>query len=373
MAAVQWSGGKCKSVQQIKAWFRHNDMESRKETHHTNPHINKDMTKHNFTYRGLDYQGMCDAFDKRLEEVDTGRQSSGKNARVLLQSVVIYLPEGLCSRDLQTKAKWFRRAGDILEDRYGKNFVDMQVDFDENHTYYDKEKKEHIMSREHGHARLFPEVSGKLNGKAFCSRAAITDLNNALHEMSLKEFGCPMMDGSKVKGGQTVEQLKAKSEAAEIIVAAEASAEAVKRAAVAEAREIIAAAEEDRQKAAETLKKAQVAFSNMKQDAYDRGFREFLAGFVVGKQGRTAEDFIDSWERAYRQELQEKLELESPKRRKTGGKKQKAEPAAAVSEPKAKPEQPQQLDSASQARIQATLADLGYQAKKEDAEDYMGR
>ena len=361
MAAVQWSGGKCKSIQQAKAWFRHNDIESRKEMHHTNPHINKAMTKYNFSYKNLDYEGLCAAFDKRLGEVDAGRQSSGKNARVLLQSVAVYLPAGLRTASREVKTRWFRRAGDILQQRFGDNFLDMQVDFDENHNYYDPEKKEWVISSEHGHGRLFPEVNGKLNAKAFSSREAINGLNNDLHKMTLEEFGCVYMDGSKAKGGKTVEQLKAKSEAAAIIATAEASAEAIRQAAEVKAGEILSAAEKDRQRASDALK-------SMKQDIYDRGFAEWMAGHIVDNRGRTAEDFLNIWERKYKKEQQEKLGLEQPKRRKTGGKHQKQEQLQPVPEKISEPEkQPLQLDPMAQERINATLVELGYQNPDEEA------
>lgn len=365
MAAVQWSGGKCKNIQQAKAWFRHNTAEERLEANHTNPHIDKAMTKYNFSYKNLDYNGLCSAFDKRMGEVDIGRQSSGKNARVIIQSIIVYPPQGITDR--ATLKKWFNRVGDILTERFGDNFLDMQVDFDENHNYYDKDKKATVMSREHGHARLIPAVDGRLNGKAFSSRAAINGLNDALQDMSIKEFGCPMMDGSKKKGGRTVEQLKAESEAMQIIAAAEASANAIRRAAEDEARKIIAEAEKVRQKASDTLKRAQIAFDGMKQDVYDRGFTEYLAGMPASKDGRlTGQDFIDKWEKAYREEQREKLGLE-PKRRKTGGKQQKQESVVTVKP--AEKKQSQQLDPAVAARIQATLAELGYQDSRLIAED----
>lgn len=238
MAAVQWKGGKSKSIQQIKAWFLHNDGESRQEVHHTNPDINKAMTKENFTYRGLDYVGICQAFDERLESVDVGRIQYGENqGRVYLQSVLVYLPKGLEDADIERKKAWFRRAGDILDAQFGQNFLEMQVDMDENHWYTDPETKERILSREHGHARLFPEVDGKLNAKKFSSRTAINDLNNDLHKMTVQEFGCPYMDGSKRKGGKKVEDMKVASAAAEIIAQAEVNADQIRAAARREVQE----------------------------------------------------------------------------------------------------------------------------------------
>ena len=108
------------SVQQAKAFFRHNDRDRRQEGQHTNPHIDKSKTHENFTYRGLSYKSLCKAFDDRLAAVDMGRESTGKNARVVLQSVVLYPPKGLTR---EQEKDWFMDAGKVLEARYGDNFV----------------------------------------------------------------------------------------------------------------------------------------------------------------------------------------------------------------------------------------------------------
>lgn len=213
MAAPQWTGGKCKSVQQAKAFFRHNDRDRRQEMNHANPHIDKSKTKDNFTYRGLDYTGLCKAFDDRMAAVDLGKPGTGKNARVVLQSVILYPPKGL-TRDQEKD--WFMDAGRVMEDRFGANLLEIQFDMDEAHEYIDAETGEKVMSRDHGHARLFPEVNGRLNGKAFSSRAAITGLNHALDVMSVQKYGVHMMDGTGKKGKDTVEELKARSLRAEV-------------------------------------------------------------------------------------------------------------------------------------------------------------
>ena len=139
--------------------------------------------------------------------------STGKNARVLLQSVILYPPAGLPK---SKERAWFMDAGRVLEARFGDNLLEIQFDMDEEHEYIDSETKQKKMSRNHGHARLFPEKDGKLNGKAFSSREVITALNTDLDEMSYKKYGVRMMDGSKKKGNKTVESLKAESLQAEI-------------------------------------------------------------------------------------------------------------------------------------------------------------
>lgn len=222
MAAAQWKGGKSKSVQHVKAMFRHNDPEQRLQHEHTNPHVGASSAENNFNYRGLNYAGMCRAYDKRMSEIDQGKPSSGKNARVVMQSVILYPPAGLT--DEADVVRWFRRAGDMLAEKYGDNFIEMSAHFDEQHEYRN-EAGELVKSRPHAHACILPVVDGKLNGKQFSARAKINELNRELHEMSLREFGMPMMDGTKVKGGQTVEHAKAESRGREIIAKAETEAE----------------------------------------------------------------------------------------------------------------------------------------------------
>lgn len=213
MAAPQWSGGKCKDIQKAKAFFRHNDKDRRMEANHTNLHIDKRKTKNNFTYFGLSYKELCDKFDEKLASVDTGRESSGKNARVILQSVILYPPAGLPK---SKERDWFMSAGKVIESKFGDNLLEIQFDMDEEHEYIDPETKTKKMSRNHGHVRLFPAVDGKLNAKQFSNRGTMVELNEALDDMSISLYGVPMIDGTKRKGGKTVESLKSASLQAEI-------------------------------------------------------------------------------------------------------------------------------------------------------------
>lgn len=249
MAAPQWTGGKCKTVQQVKAWFRHNTNDRRMEAQHTNPHINTRLTYLNFSVKGLSYRERCAAYDKRMGEIDQGKAGSGKNARTIMQSVIVYPPTALL--DDKTKLReWFMKAGEVAEARFGQNMIDMAVDFDEVHEYRDK-TGQLVTSREHGHLWLVPEVDGKLNGKQFSSRAVINGFNAELQAMSIREFGVPMMDGSGKKGGKKVELLKAESEGREIIAKAQEEAQKAVEAAQAQAREIIAKAQEKAQEEAQ--------------------------------------------------------------------------------------------------------------------------
>ena len=271
MAGVQWKGGKCHGGTEAKAKMLHCDPEERLKHKHSNPHVGASDASRNFNFRGLDYAGMCAAYDARQSEIDQGKPGSGKNARTTMQLLCVYPPPGLAGDDAAIEA-WMHDAGQLLADRYGSNLIEFSVHFDEKHRYFDKETKEYKISEPHGHAALIPEVDGKLNGKQFASRAEINALNKALHEMSIDKYHVPFMDGSKRKGGKTVENLKVQSEIAEMKHEAQQEAAAIIAGARAEAQteaEAIAKAvkEETRREAEEIRAAAQREAAATRADA----------------------------------------------------------------------------------------------------------
>lgn len=238
MASAQWNGGKVKSTTHAKALFRHNSKERREYENHSNTDIDKSRTHLNFSYRGLDYKGRCEALDKRLSEIDMGRPGSGKNARTLMQSIVVYAPAALRG-DLQRLRIWFHRVGEIAEEKFGaENVIDMAVDVDEVHKYTDAETLEERLAVEHGHLWTVPVINGKLAGDAFSKRARIVAFNDALQDMTEREFGCKWNDGTKRKRRDNVEQLKAASLRAEVEQLGE-RAETIIGDAIAQATEIV--------------------------------------------------------------------------------------------------------------------------------------
>ena len=123
-----------------------------------------------------------------------------------LQNIEIPVPENLPRQDYN---KWFCRVGEILCDAYGRdNFIDAQIHYDEEHEYIDAETHEKRMSRVHMHASVVPEINGQLNCKRMSGRANMRKLNNAIEKMTVSEFGCKFMDGSKKKSKQTINELK---------------------------------------------------------------------------------------------------------------------------------------------------------------------
>lgn len=209
MAGIQWSGGKIKGSAEVKANFRHNDKSERMRREHSNPDINLAETQNNFSYHGLSYFQKCKRYDERLAELEQGRQSSGKNARVTLQSLVIYAPKDLPQEKIKD---WFQEVGKILDDRYGRDFIEMDVHMDEIHDYIDPSTGEVVTSRVHGHAALIPEIDGKLNAKRFCSRKNINELNKIVDDMTTAIYGIPYILGKGSKSNKTVAELKRESE-----------------------------------------------------------------------------------------------------------------------------------------------------------------
>lgn len=212
MAGVQWARGKCHGAGEAKAFFRHNDAENyRLKQEHSNPHIDKSLTKSkNFSYKGLSYDEKCERYDELVEKYNTGRQSSGKNARTTMQNLVVYAPKGLPNDKIRP---WFNDVGSILSAKYGELFIDMAVECDELHEYTDRETREKVLSRCHGHASLIPVVDGVLNGKKFSERKNITILNNEIDKMTREKYGLAYVEGKGTKNGKSVEQLKSESAA----------------------------------------------------------------------------------------------------------------------------------------------------------------
>lgn len=226
MASAQWGRGKYHSATEAKAHMRHNDPERRGIDEHANKHIDKTQVYRDRSYYGLSYEEKCRKYDQLVAEGSKDRRmSSGKNAAVTMQGVVVYEPAGMKEMPDEVFNAWSRRVGDLARERWADCMIDMETHCSEVHDYIDPETKEESISCRHGHLEFVPLVDGKLNGKAFSSRKNIIEFNNAVQEMTLNEFGMEWNDGTKKKGNKPVEELKAASEKAEIEKTAELMAE----------------------------------------------------------------------------------------------------------------------------------------------------
>lgn len=241
MAAVQWSGGKMHGSVEAKASMLHDDKVMRLHHSHSNPDIDLSKTKQNFSLRELTYAQKCKRYDALMEIVKIKRKSSGKNANVTLQKLVIPIPAGMQhddNIDMQMFRQWAADVGQILKDLYGDLLIDLDAHVDEVHLYLDSRKDEkdgsrYTWSRAHLHAAIVPAVwepvkgadgkpmkdeTGKLvrelclNSTKFSNKRNIIRLNNRIQEMTQQKYHMLFMDGTGVgKKHNTVEEMKALS------------------------------------------------------------------------------------------------------------------------------------------------------------------
>lgn len=208
MASVQWGnskGGKIKDKGKARAMFYHNDKDRRLEQRHKNIDIDKSKTWMNFSCRGYTGPQLYEEFCSRLENVEVRNSET-----VLLNRAIVYAPAGMAG-DYRRLPDWFRDVFEIAasDKFFGKNVLDMQVDMDETHDYYDPKKKAYVTAREHGHLSIFPEKDGKLNNDKVVTRGMMKKFNDAVHKMTLEKYGVEWNDGTgKNEEDLTVERMK---------------------------------------------------------------------------------------------------------------------------------------------------------------------
>lgn len=212
MASVDYQ--KLKGPQEVKAMLRHCDTDEREQATHSNKDINKDLTKYNAQGQGT-YQEICDKYDRRIGWLDMCQGANLRKDRVTCFGLEVPVPAGLTDERLQ--ARWMGRVVRCIGDQYGdENVLQYFGHWDEVHEYTDAETGAKRESRPHLHAYVIPEHDGKLNGKWFSSAANMRKLNQAIQDMTQKEFGLDFMDGSKKKSRKEVETLKNESLTKEI-------------------------------------------------------------------------------------------------------------------------------------------------------------
>lgn len=239
MSAIQWSGGKLHGASEAKVQgFLHDTKDTRLTHGHSNPDIDLSRTPDNMSYRGLTYQQKCDRYDELMETVIIKRRSSGANANVTLQKLVMCIPEEMQDGDKYDAAQvqsWLNNVGAILEREFGELLIDIDCHVDEVHQYLDPRKDKDdpdriVWSRIHLHAAVVPAVwevvkdkAGNpildsdgnqvkelvLNAHKFAKKATIVRLNKLVQEMTQQKFGMNFMTGAgKGMKHQSVEDLK---------------------------------------------------------------------------------------------------------------------------------------------------------------------
>lgn len=217
MASCKFEGGKYKGAAEVKAHFRHNDInpEKRAIAKKKNKDIDLAKCKNNFNILGLSYEERCKKYDNRIKYLDSHGNTNKRKDRVTAQCIEVPVPAGL-PRDRYHN--WFLRIAELLRTKYGEeNFLDADIHYDEEHEYRDPETRELVVSRVHGHFMIIPEINGKLNCKQISLRKNMKELNREVDTMTQAEFGCSFMTGKKKKSTKKVEELKQESEYAELL------------------------------------------------------------------------------------------------------------------------------------------------------------
>lgn len=238
MAAVQWSDGKMHGATEAKSSMMHDDKQMRMIHDHANPDIDIAKTPGNFSYRNLSYREKCQRYDGLMQMVRIKRVSSGKNANVTLQKLVIPIPPEMQRGDkydpVQVKA-WVHDVGTVLDDEYGDLLIDIDCHVDEIHQYLNPRKApddpdRYMWSRIHLHAAVVPAIheaikdkdgnpvcdnDGEpltelvLNSFKFSKKRNIIRLNEKIHKMTKEKYGMDFMTGTGIgQQHNRVEDLK---------------------------------------------------------------------------------------------------------------------------------------------------------------------
>lgn len=204
MASVDFA--KQKSAVSAKAVFRHCASDTREKSKHKNQQIDTSKTKENFSVKVTDYKSICKAYDERMKEVEKTNTNKRKD-RVTLLTLEYAIPDEI---PYEKHEEYVKKVNEIVESMYGKeNTLGWYVHRDEIHDYTDKDGQRRT-SKNHAHGFVVPELNGQLNAKQCSSRKNMVTLNNAIDDMTKRDYGCTFKVGGK-KNTKTVEELKKES------------------------------------------------------------------------------------------------------------------------------------------------------------------
>lgn len=204
MASVDFA--KQKSAVSAKAIFRHCASDTREKSKHKNQQIDTSKTKENFSVKVTDYESVCRAYDERLKEVEKTNTNKRKD-RVTVLTLEYAIPDGV---PYEKHEEYVKKVNEIVESMYGsENVLGWYVHRDEIHDYTDKDGQRRT-SKNHAHGFVVPELNGQLNAKQCSSRKNMVALNNAIDDMTKRDYGCTFKVGGR-KNSKTVEELKKES------------------------------------------------------------------------------------------------------------------------------------------------------------------
>lgn len=241
MASVDWH--KIKNMEKLKQILRHCDKESREKNRHSNPDLDTGKTRYNIQGESCGYRQAFDRATKRLAELDAMPKANLRSDRVVAFGLEFTEPKALMQEPDEVRHRWCRKAVNTVKNvlsSWGVRETDVlgwYVHDDERHDYlvYDDDGLRERHSRGHVHILVMPVMNERLNGRGFSAKSHMNQMNRAVHDMSLGEFGVEFMDGTRRKGGKSVELLK---EEQKIRQQAGRDADEIRQKAIAEAERI---------------------------------------------------------------------------------------------------------------------------------------
>lgn len=189
--------------QEVIAMIRHSENTQRLQHNHSNPDINKELTKYNVDAAKLGYWGTIHAYDQRIEEIDQHNPNKRKD-RVTCFELSIPFPQLAADKWKQCEKVML----DWLRQTFGVNLINSFIHYDEVHLYQDHGEVK--QSRPHIHAFVVPEIDGKLNGKKFSARGRMMQLNQELDKELSEKMGVQFLTHEAPRK-KSVEDLKLQS------------------------------------------------------------------------------------------------------------------------------------------------------------------
>lgn len=190
----------------MSSYIRHNDTQERLIHNHKNEDINKELTENNIDWNGIDYDKAVQRYNNRIEELDKVEGQNKRKDRVTAFALCLTIPEKVTDKEA-----FFNDVMEIfIRDFDERNIIQANLHVDEKHDYIDDGKVK--TSLEHIHCLVIPEINGKLCGKKFSSKNAMSGLNKEIDKMCKEKYKCDFLT-HETPQHKTVEELKAKGEA----------------------------------------------------------------------------------------------------------------------------------------------------------------
>lgn len=193
------------------AVFRHN---FRENLTNSNEHIDpsKSHLNVNLDTRYSSSKEVSSAIRNRVKEIDKVLPPKRKK-KDRIGNISIEIPSPRANMSYEDSVRFLKAAYEELVKKYGlENCHGAWIHADEIHEYLNPVTKKMEISRIHLHMDVVPFVDGVgVNGKKFCNRTFLRELNKTMNMVCQREFGYDFNDGTKIKSKAKVEDLKAES------------------------------------------------------------------------------------------------------------------------------------------------------------------